>query len=93
MNEAEIVSVVTQFSSIGFAVWYAWWTTTHTIPNMQNRHDELVGKIIAEFRMDIKEQRADFINQLAVINSTSDRMCDAITELHKSISDFHAKNV
>ena len=96
----DISQVVTQITSIGFAVWYAWHTTTHTIPELAKRNDEItkiitdkhdltVRKLVEDFRQDLREERIEFLNQLSAVNSTSDRMCDAIAELRQTISDVH----
>ena len=85
MDQAEIVSAVTQFSSIGFAVWYAWWTTTHTIPRMQDTYDETIKKLVSDFRSDIKEQRAEYMTQIDLMHGSITKMTDVIGELHDAI--------
>lgn len=56
-------------SSFGFAVWYAYYTTKHTIPKLNRDHAETVrqitadhckttDKLVDEFREESKEQRA-----------------------------------
>lgn len=56
------------FSSTGFAVWFAYYTTKHTIPRQQREHAETVrqitenhckttDKLVDEFREEAKEQR------------------------------------
>lgn len=34
----DIANIASTVGSIGFAVWYAWHTTTKTIPDMQDSH-------------------------------------------------------
>lgn len=57
----QILSVL---ASMGFAVWYAYHTTTKTIPDMQATHaqtvkaiTETIKTITDEFRSEAKEQR------------------------------------
>ena len=45
-------------ASFGFAVWYAWFTTTTTIPKLQDAAKQERDSILAEFRAESKEQRA-----------------------------------
>lgn len=89
MDSTAITQIVSQIGSIGFAVWYAWWTTTHTIPHMSEKHDMLVRKLVDDFRLDIRDERKVFIDQLSIMNNSSERMCEAITELRKTISDVN----
>jgi len=97
MEGKDIAQIISQLSSIGFAVWYAWHTTTVTIPQLSKRsneitkdladkHDITINKLVEDFRKDLKEERLEFLNQLVAINVTSDRMCDAITDLRQAIS-------
>lgn len=55
-------------TSLGFAVWYAYYTTTVTIPKMQERHAEemrekdkvhaeVVNRMLNEFRAECRESR------------------------------------
>lgn len=37
-------------TSLGFAVWYAWYVTTKTIPEMSRRHAENVDNVVKEHR-------------------------------------------
>ena len=43
--------------SLGFAVWYAWYVTTRTIPDMNTRHAETIQKLVDDFRQKSREQR------------------------------------
>lgn len=56
------------FSSVGFAIWYAYYTTKHTIPRQLKEHAETIrqitakhcettDKMVEEFREETKEQR------------------------------------
>ena len=89
MDQVSITQVITQISSIGFAVWYAWHTTTITIPrlvqaNEENtkaltaRYDAMLRELIADFRSDIRDERV-----------TSERLREAISDLRQTISDVH----
>jgi len=86
VNPAEWTATATQISSIGFAVWYAWWTTTHTIPRMQEKHDDTIYKLVSEFRSDVKEQRSDFLEKLSIVVDANAKMTDAVNRLNLSIN-------
>lgn len=45
------------FTSLGFAVWYAWYTTTKTMPEKDAKHAETVAMLVKEFREETTEQR------------------------------------
>jgi hypothetical protein len=44
-------------TSLGFAVWYAWYVTTKTIPERDKVHAATISEIVTEFREESKEQR------------------------------------
>lgn len=43
--------------SWGFAIWYAWYTTTKTIPDQNKQHAQTIQRLVDEFRNEAKEQR------------------------------------
>lgn len=45
-------------TSLGFAVWYAWYVTTRTIPERDKTHAETISGLVSEFREEQKETRA-----------------------------------
>lgn len=47
-------------TSLGFAVWYAWFVTTKTIPERDKVHAETIKTMTEEFRDEQKETRAAF---------------------------------
>lgn len=57
-NTNFLMQVASGFASLGFAVWYAWHTTTKSIPKMQADHKETVERIVSQFRDESKEMRA-----------------------------------
>lgn len=68
LDVGEWAKVVTSLSSIGFAVWYAWYTTTRSIPRMQEihdkrliqmqtDHDKRIDKLLDIFRNETAAQR------------------------------------
>ena len=67
MDPSAILPAVSTVGSLGFAVWYAWYTTTVSIPKlleahrqerleMQTRFDATVMQLLTE----MKEQRSEF---------------------------------
>jgi hypothetical protein len=52
---------------------------------MQDTHDAAIKMLVAEFRGDIKEQRADHMRQLDLMHGSITRMTDVIGELHDAI--------
>ena len=68
----DLAPTVSSLGSLGFSVWYAWYTTTVVIPKlldshkqeraeMQERHDARVHELMNE----IKEQRQQFAQLMA----------------------------
>ena len=51
--------------SLGFAVWYAWYVTTRTIPDMNARHGETIQNLVEEFRQEAREQREQHRTDIA----------------------------
>ena len=62
----DIAQMVTQFSSVGFAVWFAYYTVTKLVPDL-----------VKDFRSDIKEQRESFLKHLDLLSSTFGSVADA----------------
>lgn len=55
-----IATIVATAGSGGFAIWYAWYTTTRVIPEKETKHSTQVEKLIESFEGECKEQRELF---------------------------------
>lgn len=64
--------------SLGFAVWYAWWVTTKTIPERDKVHSETIASLVKEFRDEAKEQRQQHTLAVEKIDSSMDRLSTVI---------------
>jgi hypothetical protein len=64
--------------SLGFAVWYAWWVTTKTIPERDKVHAETITGLVKEFRDEAKEQRQIHSAAVDKIDSSMDRLSTVI---------------
>lgn len=64
--------------SLGFAVWYAWWVTTKTIPERDKVHAETIDGLVKEFRAEAKEQRQVHSQAVEKIDSSMDRLSTVI---------------
>lgn len=64
--------------SLGFAVWYAWWVTTKTIPERDKVHAETVQALVQEFRQEAKEQRQLHTAAVDKIDVSMDRLSSVI---------------
>lgn len=71
-------------TSLGFAVWYAWFVTTKTIPERDRVHAETIGNLVQEFRLEAKEQRQLHTAAVDKIDSSMDRLAAAIERTMKS---------
>jgi ABC-type nickel/cobalt efflux system permease component RcnA len=58
INNDFAMQIASGFASLGFAVWYAWHTTTRSIPKMQEDHKQTVERIVEQFREESREMRA-----------------------------------
>lgn len=65
-------------TSLGFAVWYAWWVTTKTIPERDKIHAETVKVLVDEFRAESKEQRQLHTAAVDKIDVSMDRLSTVI---------------
>lgn len=59
-----VMPAISSVSSLGFAIWFAWYTATHTIPKQQQEHREAIkdltslhAKTIEDLLDELKEQR------------------------------------
>lgn len=64
--------------SLGFAVWYAWWVTTKTIPERDKVHAETIQSLVQEFRTEAKEQRQLHTAAVDKIDVSMDRLSSVI---------------
>ncbi len=76
--------------SLGFAVWYAWYVTTRTIPDMNARHAETIQKLVEEFRQEAREQReqhrADIAQFWAAHREESERLQEGLRQLAVAVN-------
>lgn len=86
-------------ASLGFAVWYAWFTTTTTIPRLQEAAKQERDSILAEFRAEAKEQRAaesrraEQSFELAKSgHKAMDQVVRAVDDLRKTLHDVLPHN-
>lgn len=70
--------------SLGFAVWYAWWVTTKTIPERDKTHAETISGLVKEFRDETKEQRQLHVAAVEKIDNSLDRLANVIERAAKS---------
>lgn len=77
-----------------FAVWYAWHTTTHTIPEQNKQHAATVEKLVNEFRSETKEQRGEFVRRAELSvelarqgQKSIDQMSSAIHDLTRTLEN------
>lgn len=79
----------------GFALWYAWYSTTKIIPRMQKSHSDqlsqlhkqysdVINRLVTEFREDAKEQRVSEASRTALVVDAINRMTDAFDEMKDS---------
>lgn len=87
-------TVAAGFASLGFVAWYAWYTTTQTIPGMNSRHAESMRQAIEEFRAEAREQRLAYQEQIRELNElnrlaqgTIHQFSQAIHELKLAMRD------
>lgn len=65
-------------TSLGFAVWYAWFVTTKTIPERDKVHADTIQGLVKEFRDEAKEQRQVHTQAVEKIDSSMDRLSTVI---------------
>lgn len=57
---ADITPVVSAVGSLGFAIWFAYYTTTTTLPNQQKEHRDQIKELTESHAATIK----DFVDEL-----------------------------
>lgn len=82
--------VIAGITSLGFAVWYAWYTTTKTIPGMNRQHSEAMIRAISEFRQEVREQRDLYTSQLQEAHSLNRMSQESIQQVSRAIHDLKA---
>jgi ABC-type nickel/cobalt efflux system permease component RcnA len=76
----------------GFALWYAWYSTTKIIPRMQRNHTEqvsqlhkqyadIINRLVGEFRQDSKEQRAAEASRTGLVVDAINHMTEAFKDM------------
>lgn len=64
----DIAPAISSLGSIGFAVWYAWYTTTKSIPDLLASHKVERGELLTELkaaRLEATEARLQFAKWMA----------------------------
>lgn len=51
----DAMPAISAVGSLGFAIWFAWYTTTTTIPNQQKEHREAIDRLTMTHSETIKE--------------------------------------
>lgn len=72
------LNVMGGLTSLTFAVWYAWYVTTKTIPERDKTHAETINHLVQEFRTETKEQRQVHVESVGKIESSMDRLSSVI---------------
>jgi hypothetical protein len=49
-------ALVSTLGPVGFMVWYCWYVTTRTIPDIQKRYDETIQRVVTALGDQIKHQ-------------------------------------
>ena len=50
-------AVVSVAGSLGFSVWFGWYTTTKTIPEMRREHTQTLKELTESFAKELKDER------------------------------------
>lgn len=58
---AAIVSVL---GSLGFSIWFGWYTTTKTLPDMRREHVDSLKDMTATFAAELREERQHNASQI-----------------------------
>lgn len=55
MTVADVMPAISSVGSLGFAIWFAYYTTTTTLPTQQKQHQEQLEKLTETHAETIKE--------------------------------------
>lgn len=83
--QTDWLQISSGLASLGFAVWYAWWVTTRTIPEMQQRHDAVVRELVGEFRGDVQQMRMEFVTVAREGHEAIGKLSTAVSDLSLSV--------
>ena len=50
LDVSAITPALSAIGSLGFAIWFAYYTTTVTLPNQQKEHRDAIKELVAEMR-------------------------------------------
>lgn len=59
MSAADVMPAISSVGSLGFAIWFAYYTTTTTLPTQQKQHQEQLAKVTETHAQTIKELVAE----------------------------------
>ena len=59
MSVADVMPAFSSVGSLGFAIWFAYYTTTTTLPKQQEQHQEQLERITQTHAATIKELVAE----------------------------------
>lgn len=74
------LNVAGGLTSLGFAVWYAWYVTTKVMPEKDRVHKETIDGLVRGFREETSDQRASHERN---IDQLGERIVNAIERIGK----------
>jgi len=54
---SSVTPIVSAIGSLGFAIWFAYYTTTTTLPNQQKEHREAIKELSVNFTNALQESK------------------------------------
>ena len=62
-----ITSLISSLGVVGALVWYLYWNTTRTIPELVRQHSETMDKISSNFTVNLREEREQRRQELELL--------------------------
>jgi len=86
----EYLNALGGLSSLGFAVWYAWYVTAYALPARDKIHAETIQNILKESREEAREQRNLFEARTIHLNVQADMHLEAMNKLTIAVERMHS---
>jgi hypothetical protein len=74
---AAIVSVL---GSLGFSIWFGWYTTTKTLPEMRREHVLALKEMTASFVAELKEERQQHASNIGRLEDAIDGLSEQLRQ-------------
>lgn len=88
VDASPYLQIASGFASLGFAVWYAWYATTVTIPNIVAQNSTTISNMLTEFKAELKEQRQVEAARISASADLAREGFKALSEVTQAVNEL-----